>query len=250
MAKIPRQPSSHKRLHNTGIAATPLRRSRRIAYREPFRFNDLPPELRNMIYRMLLRHEDERFLALVDDRQDTAKALSQVSRTIRTESLSVYYSENDFAETFQYWRTPLGTQHKVADVEEWFAIFGKLAAQHIRSLSILHLDIYAHEGQHLVFSLRPPDLLSTFPRLDAFHEEMRALFLARIVRQSNHPHWARGPKDHKMSSYPIGLFRALGKLRLQPEALRLLLTSLHLAAPNATRSDPALVAAALLEQLE
>jgi hypothetical protein len=54
MAKIPRQPRSRKRLHNTGIAAMPLRRSRRIAYKEPFRFSDLPSELRNAIYSMVL----------------------------------------------------------------------------------------------------------------------------------------------------------------------------------------------------
>lgn len=205
-----------------------------------------------MIYRMALQHDDadERWLALVDDLQHTAKALSQVSRTVRTESLSMYYSENNFAETFQYWRTPLGAQQRTTDIEEWFSIYGKRAAQHIRALSILHLELYAPEGDPFVFSLRPPELLSELPHLDVFYEEMRALFLARIVRQSNHPHWAHDPKDHRMSNHPIGLFRAFGKLRLQPEALRLLLTGLHLAVPDTTQSDPSLVAAALLEQLK
>ena len=89
MAKTSHQPSSRKRkrTQDDAVAARPLRRSRRVAYREIFRLNDLPPELRNVIYSMVLRSETS--LELTGNLSPTAKALSQVSRAVRIESLGV-----------------------------------------------------------------------------------------------------------------------------------------------------------------
>ena len=103
MAKIPRSPRSRKRLQHTGIATTPLRRSRRIAFREPFRFNDLPPELRNAVYKLVLK--SDKAVSLTDKLPVTAKALSQVSRSVRAEALSTHFSMNLFSANFSYWPT-------------------------------------------------------------------------------------------------------------------------------------------------
>ena len=103
MAKTPQQPVSRKRkrTQHDAVAARPLRRSRRVAYREIFRLNDLPPELRNVIYSMVLRSETS--LELTGNLSPTAKALSQVSRAVRIESLGVYFSENDFHAYLSRW---------------------------------------------------------------------------------------------------------------------------------------------------
>lgn len=44
MAKIPHQPTSRKRKRiQDDVAAAPLRRPRSVAFKDPFRFTDLPP---------------------------------------------------------------------------------------------------------------------------------------------------------------------------------------------------------------
>ena len=254
MATIPRSPPrSRKSPQHTHITATPPRRSRRIAYEKPFRFNDLPPELRNTIYSNLLRRDEgSREIGLVDVLPATAKALSQVSRSVRTESMSVFYSENSFMEMCEYRSTAHETQQEVNNAEGWFAVFGKLAAPHIRSLAIAYVEFYAPKGDPYMFCPAFPDLhgVDNLPHLDRFYEEYRASALARIVRQSNHSHWARDLEDSRLDNFPIGTFRAFGELCLKPEALRTLLTGLPLVVPCATLGDPSLVFAALLKQLE
>lgn len=51
MAKTPHQPipRKRKRAHDDAVATMPLRRSRRVAFRDSFRFNDLPQELRDEV---------------------------------------------------------------------------------------------------------------------------------------------------------------------------------------------------------
>ncbi|OKL59229.1 hypothetical protein UA08_05669 [Talaromyces atroroseus] len=57
---------------------------------EPFRLMDLPPELRNMIYRLAVVRKTGKCYTLVPP------ALAQVSKDIRTEVLPIFYGENSF----------------------------------------------------------------------------------------------------------------------------------------------------------
>jgi hypothetical protein len=59
MAKTPHNPNSRKRkrAQDDAAAAPLLRRSRRVAFRQPFRSSDLPQEIRDEIYGMALRNE-------------------------------------------------------------------------------------------------------------------------------------------------------------------------------------------------
>lgn len=87
MATTSTRPSSSKRKRNqeTDAAAMPLYRSRRVAFRDPFRFNDLAPELRNEIYSMALRNEVSRCLrgtSLPLTGKMTAPGLSLSSRGV------------------------------------------------------------------------------------------------------------------------------------------------------------------------
>jgi hypothetical protein len=248
MAKIPRPPRSRKRLHHSGIPVTPLRRSRRIAFKEPFRFNDLPPELRNAVYSLIV--ESDIALMLTDKLPATAQALSQVSRSIRAESLSMFFSANYFTAKLSYWSTAREAQQEVSRIEQWSAVFGELVARHIRALLILHLCILTlGGGTHFSVS---SDIRSVdrFTHWDAFFDEYRAAFRARIARQTNHFRWTRDMVDEMDKAekvYPVGAFCSIGKLRLKPDALQLLLTGLQLVIPDTTQSN---LSAMLLSQLD
>jgi hypothetical protein len=249
MAKIPRPSRSRKRLQHTGITAMPLRRSRRIAFREPFRFNDLPPELRNAVYSLVL--ESGYLINLDADKlSTTTKALSQVSRTVRAESLSTYYSVNNFKSILTYWGSPVELQQEVSRIEKWFTLFGKLAAPHIRALGVYYLGFFILKNDAYFIGIPTIDRITQITVGDQFFEEFRTAFLARIVRQSNHSEWTRDLDDPLLANFPIGVFQSLGQLRLQPDALRRLLTGLQLAIPWTTQPDPPLMAAAPLPQLE
>jgi len=138
MARTPQQPSSRKRkrAQYDDVAARPLRRSRRVAYREVFRLNDLPPELRNMIYSIAVRSEDS--LELTGNLSPIAKALSQVSRAVRVESLGIYFSENDFHAYLSryYAHRDLYYRSGIPQTEDWMILFGELATPRIRSLQL------------------------------------------------------------------------------------------------------------------
>jgi hypothetical protein len=149
MAKTPQQPSSRKRkrTQDDAVAATPLRRSRRVAFRDPFRLADLPPELRDMIYTLVLRNEVLRgfagnTIAVTGKLTAEARALSQVSRAVRAESVSIYYSVNTFyahlAQDFDStggWRA-LHWARTVSRIERWSNVFGELVAPRLPSLCI------------------------------------------------------------------------------------------------------------------
>jgi hypothetical protein len=64
MTKTPHHPNSRKRkrAQDDAAAAPLLRRPRRVTFRQPFRFNDLPQELRDEIYGMALRNEGSHYL--------------------------------------------------------------------------------------------------------------------------------------------------------------------------------------------
>jgi hypothetical protein len=248
------KPRSRKRLQHTGIAATPLRRSRRIALRKPFRFNDLPPELRNAVYSLVSK--SVLMVHLTDKLPAPAKALSQVSRSVRAESLSIHYSVNRFTVSLLYWSTSREAQQAVSRIEQWHALFGKLAAPHIRSLAIIHARISTMlESTFFQVSADTFDV-PRIPHWDAFFDEYRASFLARISRHSNHFHWGRDTLDDMPLAkiykkvFPVGIVQSRGELRLKPEALQLLLTGLQLVFPFTMQSDTSLMSAALLSQLD
>jgi hypothetical protein len=121
MAKTPHQPSSRKRkrAQDDDVVSMPLRRSRRVAFRDSFRFNDLPQELRDEIYSMALRNKVSRHLTgksleLTGKMTAEARALSQVSRSVRAESMSIYYSENTFYAHLRYHWDVMGS-HRAAN---------------------------------------------------------------------------------------------------------------------------------------
>lgn len=135
-----------------------------------FCFTDLPGEVRNQIYTYALYFSDRDFIDLEfahlsDESRDeiealaicsnhswlefahsstltpTAKALIQVSRTVRAESISVYFSINKF----RYWATTTkihppsssfrNLRYDTRRLESWLAVWGDLAVPHIRTIS-------------------------------------------------------------------------------------------------------------------
>jgi hypothetical protein len=270
MANTPQQPVSRKRkrTRDDAVATMPLRRSRRVAYWETFRFNDLPPELRNMIYSMLLR--DEKWREVCGKLSAEAKALSQVSRAVRTQSLSIYFAENNFdSGNVVYWSTHDEAQKEVSKTEKWLAFFGNLAAPHIHALPILEGNIFTI-GRHTVFfnnmthkqfplsggptKLKPPIV---FAHGDEWFEEYRTLLLARIAKERERFHWTRA-SDTPARDLGTPLPSILAVARLRPhakagyrvETLRLLLTGLQkMVEPPIAQAAPRLTAAALLSHL-
>jgi hypothetical protein len=161
MAKTPQQTTKRKRkrAHDDAVTAMPLRRSRRVAFRDPFRLTDLPPELRDIIYSMALRNEASRGLvgktiALTGKLTAEARALSQVSRAVRAESMSIYYSENTFyAYLSEDWDTTGGLRalhwaKAVSRIERWSHVFGELVAPRLPSL---HLCITCYRSMRYIY---------------------------------------------------------------------------------------------------
>jgi len=118
-----------------------LRRSRRLQSQpqEPFRLEDLPAELRSMIYSFAVYHEaqtdgpdDYRSYPRLGCRPgDTALALSHVSRSVRADSTATYYAET----TFLFIKWP-STPPLTPLVLRWARTWGVRAAPYIRSLVI------------------------------------------------------------------------------------------------------------------
>lgn len=134
MAQLSRKLRFRRSSPSTSIAATPLRNSRRMTYTRTFRFNDLTPELRDMIYTFALQDEDDSVLELISQLPATAKALRQVSRAVGAESLAVYYSKNSFVVDFDCAYTGLGDDGY--SINGWISVFGGFAVHHLRSICV------------------------------------------------------------------------------------------------------------------
>jgi hypothetical protein len=127
---------------------------------QPFRFMDLPPELRDMIYTFAFSPgtedtRDGKFSAEPQltaglSESATARALSQVCRTVRQESMKTYCSETTFvvrklpdrvSARIRRWTdggNPAAPGPDPLDV--WARTWGEFGAQHIRSLYISPLE--------------------------------------------------------------------------------------------------------------
>ena len=134
MAQLPRKRRFRKSPPSTRYPATPRRNSRRMTYTRTFRFNDLTPELRDMIYTFALQDEYGSPLELISKLPSTAKALRQVSRAVGAASLAVYYSQNSFGVDVDFAHIGLG--HDVDFINGWISVFGEFAVHHLRSVCI------------------------------------------------------------------------------------------------------------------
>ena len=205
MAKTPHQLISRKRkrAHDDAVATMPLRRSRRVAFRDSFRFNDLPQELRDEVYGMALRNEVShdllgKSLQLTGKMTAEAKALSQVSRSVRAESMSIYYSENTFhAHLSHHWNSSgifraRNWVKEVSRIEDWTIIFGELAAPRLPSLRIDLARVTWHTyqtgsvdfkelGQPFTWTAHQEE---SFERSEASMPELEAFALAVLRPQS------------------------------------------------------------------
>jgi hypothetical protein len=123
---------------------------------QTFRFMDLPPELGDIIYTFAFNPDtkktqdggilDEPQLTAGLSNSKTARALSQVCRTVRQESMRSYYSKTTFVvrelsdRSAVYVGRILRGDHSGAPVsaplDVWARTWGELGAQHIRSLVI------------------------------------------------------------------------------------------------------------------
>jgi len=199
MAKTSHQPilRKRKRARDDDVAAMPLRRSRRVAFRDSFLFNDLPQELRDEIYGMALRNKVSRHLTgkpleLTDKMTAEARALSQVSRSVRAESMSIYYSENTFYAYLGYRWNAMGS-HRAATwtqalsrVEQWCIIFGELVAPRLPSLrlDLAKMPWHTYQTASVDFKISIQPLAWNthqepgYERSDAFEPELEAFALA------------------------------------------------------------------------
>jgi hypothetical protein len=151
MAQLARKRRFRKSPPSTGHSATPRRNTRRMTYTKTFRFNDLTPELRDMIYTFALQDENNSRLELIRQLPSTAKALRQVSRAVGAASLAVYYSKNLF-------EVNLDCEHYMIcdDIEfinGWISVFGGFAVHHLRSIRIYIIANDAHRGETLTIDL-------------------------------------------------------------------------------------------------
>ncbi|KAM0717080.1 hypothetical protein Q7P37_006932 [Cladosporium fusiforme] len=140
--------AAKRRQKNSITPTVPLRRSVRIIMRETFRFNDLPSELRDMVYTCALQQDTEAdgYLLLSQGMTTTAIAISQVSRKVHTESMAIFYSQNTFEVRVNYFhvgRPPnldadvfqtFGTADR--RLARWAKTLCELAAPHIRLLVV------------------------------------------------------------------------------------------------------------------
>lgn len=109
---------------------------------QPFRFTDLAPELRNMVYEFATfehfqPNEENSDLTttwngkVLPGISHSAKALDQVSRIIRAECLSVYFADSTFE--LDYFNQPRGLE----EIGTWVTTWGTLAIPRMRSICVI-----------------------------------------------------------------------------------------------------------------
>ncbi|KAK6432532.1 hypothetical protein LTR95_011300 [Oleoguttula sp. CCFEE 5521] len=85
---------------NTDSTDDPTRRSKRVVIQKPFRFFDLIPEIRNIIYKLALLHDQPIFFNHADNQRQPnliqLRGLTQASCACRQESLLTFWSINCF----------------------------------------------------------------------------------------------------------------------------------------------------------
>ena len=152
-------------------APHPRPRSTRIKQQSHFRFEDLPPEIRNTIYSYALLNKPFRWPSLFTVWEEfrnihlnpssgfsrtldvsferpslltkTAKTLSQVSRAIRHESMGIYFAKN----FFEFRVSPRKSSvQMVEQLEDWANVWGDVVAPKLRFLKINNVRCY--DGTH------------------------------------------------------------------------------------------------------
>jgi hypothetical protein len=123
------------RLKTTNTPSLPLRRSARIIQRAPFRFSDLPPELRDWI--LALAVEENQPLRLIAGLSGAAKALSQVSRAIRVDAARMFFAGHTFHVIIGYHPRYVHCANDAVRMVAWVKTWGLLASTNIRSLRLL-----------------------------------------------------------------------------------------------------------------
>jgi hypothetical protein len=135
---------------------------------QPLRFSDLPPELRDRIYAFAVhpgttRDHDGKERPIMPElttgltKSPTARALSQVSRSVRKESMEVFYSKTTFLVSDATDRSSQISSSRHIDLPKrevmnrWAETWGVLVGPHIRSLSISALSGVLAEGVVLIF---------------------------------------------------------------------------------------------------
>lgn len=117
-------------------------------------FLDLPAELRNVIYRMVLPEEAEIDVSALSRPKEPG--LLAACRQIRDEGLDVYYGENQFVYYPLFRMQRLGGQ--LVDDDRWIRSIGELRGRRIRHLrlglgvheelknGLCHIDKYSVSG--------------------------------------------------------------------------------------------------------
>lgn len=118
----------------TTTTAWPSHRSAHTIQRSTFRLQDLPPEIRNIVYALAM--EEGKELRLVRGLTGTAKALSQVSRSIRADATRIFFSENSFVVIVGIAIGPEGYKADLLRVGKWAETWSPLALPYIRSLKL------------------------------------------------------------------------------------------------------------------
>lgn len=113
----------------------------------PTSLADLPQELRDEVF-LLTMQEDMlpgRRCDLISPLGPTARALSQVSRGVRAESASIYWSRTPFHFATDNFVVHKDQQHPCGRCRfrAWFSIWGRLSFQYIRRLK---LTLPSHMG--------------------------------------------------------------------------------------------------------
>lgn len=225
MAKKPTIPS-RRRADVFKEELQPLRRSARIIEQKPFRFGDLPPELRNRVYAYAL-HEGleknklreltghltyhERRMVHVS-MSYPARALSQVSRATRTESLGMYYSKNTFNVCIGATHSPRHRVNRLAALRQWGAsTYGQLGAPSIRILNIRGLQRIGNPRRTFTIYTTNPIKPVSFDSPDRYK-------LSPYIQETD------------LTALVPAILRPTSKLELTMERIEMLVAALYLVA--------------------